>query len=154
MKLATPAKRALGSALTQARQRVTRQREHVFAVLLDKRDHPTADEVYARARGTMPSISLATVYNCLETLVTCGLVRQVNIEREPSRYCPNLQEHAHFHDQHTGRVLDIDVPPTFISQLKHLLPAGYEAQHIELSFHGKAPVRGDRKQEAEDRKRN
>jgi Fur family peroxide stress response transcriptional regulator len=140
MKLATPAKRALGNALAQAGQRTTRQREHIFAVLLDKRDHPTADEVYARARSTMPSISLATVYNCLETLVTCGLVRQVNIEREPSRYCPNLAEHAHFHDQHSGRVLDIDVPPTFISKLKHLLPAGYEAQHIELSFHGKAPV--------------
>jgi Fur family peroxide stress response transcriptional regulator len=64
----------------------------------------------------------------------------VNIEREPSRYCPNLQEHAHFHDQCSGRVLDIDVPSTFLSKLKQLLPAGYEAQHVELSFHGKAPM--------------
>jgi len=140
MKLASPAKRALGNALTKAGQRSTRQREHVFAVLLDKRDHPTADEVYARARSTMPAISLATVYNCLETLVTCGLVRQVNIDREPSRYCPNLREHAHFHDQRSGRVLDIDVPSTFLANLKRLLPAGFEAEHIEVSFHGKAPT--------------
>ncbi len=140
MKLATNAKRALGKALGQARQRSTRQREHVFAVLLDKRDHPTADEVYARARSTMPSISLATVYNCLETLVGCGLVRQVNIEREPSRYCPNLREHAHFHDLRSGRVLDIDVPSDFMAELKQLLPVGYEAEHIELSFRGKAPA--------------
>ncbi len=140
MKLSSPAKRALGDALGQAGQRSTRQREHVFAVLLDKRDHPTADEVYARARATMPSISLATVYNCLETLVGCGLVRQVNIEREPSRYCPNLHEHAHFHDQCSGRVFDIDLPEQFTSELKRLLPSGYEAEHIELSFHGKASV--------------
>jgi Fur family peroxide stress response transcriptional regulator len=139
MKLATPAKRALGDALSRAGQRSTRQREHVFAVLLDKRDHPTADEVYARARGTMPAISLATVYNCLETLVGCGLVRQVNIEREPSRYCPNLHEHAHFHDQHSGRVLDIDLPPNFVSKLKGVLPSGYEAEHVEISFRGKVP---------------
>jgi len=152
MKLSTPAKRALGEALGQAKQRSTRQREHVFAVLLDKRDHPTADEVYARARSTMPAISLATVYNCLETLVGCGLVRQVNIEREPSRYCPNLREHAHFHDVGSGRVLDIDVPVDLMTGLKRLLPAGYEAEHIELSFRGKAPVNriqksGDSKQE-------
>jgi Fur family peroxide stress response transcriptional regulator len=140
MKLPSTAKRALSDALTRAGQRSTRQREHVFTVLLDKRDHPTADEVFARARSRMPAISLATVYNCLDTLVDCGLVRQVHIEREPSRYCPNLSEHAHFHDEQTGRVLDIDVPENFITGLKKLLPAGYEAEHIEVSFHGKAPV--------------
>ncbi|HVU38563.1 MAG TPA: transcriptional repressor [Opitutales bacterium] len=141
MKLSTPAKRALGDALGHARQRSTRQREHVFAVLLDKRDHPTADEVYARARATMPAISLATVYNCLETLVGCGLVRQVNIEREPSRYCPNLHEHAHFHDQATGRVYDIDLPHNLVNKLKGVLPAGYEAEHLEISFRGKAALK-------------
>ncbi|HTB62129.1 MAG TPA: transcriptional repressor [Opitutales bacterium] len=137
MKLTPPAKHTLDEALTRAGQRTTRQREHVFSVLLDKRDHPTADEVYVRARSTMPAISLATVYNCLETLVSAGLVRQVNIEREPSRYCPNLQEHAHFHDQVSGRVFDIEVPSDFMAGLMQLLPAGYEAEHIELSFHGK-----------------
>jgi len=137
MKSIQPIKSVLGDALARAGQRSTRQREHVFSVLLDKRDHPTADEVYARARETMPAISLATVYNCLETLVDAGLVRQVNIEREPSRFCPNLNEHAHFHDQKTGRVYDIDVPTDFMSGLKQLLPEGYEAEHIELSFHGK-----------------
>ena len=137
MKLTAPAKRALGDALAHAGQRSTRQREHVFSVLLDKRDHPTADEIYARARASMPAISLATVYNCLETLVGAGLVRQVNIEREPSRYCPNLHEHAHFHDQTSGRVYDIDLPDDFMTGLKQLLPAGYDAEHIELSFHGK-----------------
>ena len=137
MKLAPTAKHSLRDALSRAGQRSTRQREHIFSVLLDKRDHPTADEVYARARATMPAISLATVYNCLETLVGAGLVRQVNIEREPSRYCPNLREHAHFHDQTTGRVFDIDVPGDFMAGLKQLPPPTYEAEHIELSFHGK-----------------
>jgi Fur family peroxide stress response transcriptional regulator len=47
--------------------RLTPQRRHVYEVLMAKRDHPTATEVFIRAQKRMPSISLATVYNCLET---------------------------------------------------------------------------------------
>jgi Fur family peroxide stress response transcriptional regulator len=138
--LPTEAKTALESALTQNGLRSTRQREHVFKILLMKRDHPTADEVYARARRSMDSISLATVYNCLETLVGCGLVRAVNYEREPTRFCPNLSEHAHFQDRKTGRVYDVDLPPELMQRLREVLPDGYEADSMELYFHGKATV--------------
>lgn len=135
--LPQPAKQALEQALATHGLRATKQREHVFAVMLFRRDHPTADEVYARAKADMPSISLATVYNCLETLVSCGLVRAVNYEREPTRFCPNLAEHAHFQDKSSGRVYDIDLPAEFMEQLKELLPQGYEAESIELYFHGR-----------------
>jgi len=137
------AKEALEDALVRHGLRATRQREHIFAVLLHKRDHPTADEVYARARTDMPSISLATVYNCLETLVTCGLVRAVNYEREPTRFCPNLVPHAHFRDKDSGRVYDIDLSPEMLEKLRDVLPEGYEAESIELYFHGhsaKSPI--------------
>ena len=135
--LPAQAKEALDKALAEHGLRSTRQREHVFLVLLRKRDHPTADEVYARAKGGMDSISLATVYNCLETLVSCGLVRAVNYEREPTRFCPNLSEHAHFQDRKTGRVYDVDLPPDLMTQLHAVLPPGYEADSVELYFHGK-----------------
>jgi Fur family peroxide stress response transcriptional regulator len=134
--LPQPAKDLLDQALSAAGLRSTRQRELVFEVLLKRRDHPTADEVYARARRQMDSISLATVYNCLETLVSCGLVRAVNYEREPTRFCPNLVEHAHFQDRQTGRVYDVDLPPEVMSQLRELLPDGYHADSVELYFHG------------------
>lgn len=137
------AKAALDKALADHGLRSTKQREHVFAVLLNKRDHPTADEVYARSKEGMDSISLATVYNCLETLVGCGLVRAVNYERESTRYCPNLHEHAHFQDKKTGRVYDVDLPPNLMKQLKKLLPDGYQADSIELYFHGDANTASD-----------
>ncbi len=135
------AKEALDKALAEHGLRSTRQREHVFGVLLKKRDHPTADEVYSRSKAEMDNISLATVYNCLETLVGCGLVRAVNYERASTRYCPNLQEHAHFQDKKTGRVYDVDLPPELMSQLRDLLPEGYNADSIELYFHGDAKER-------------
>ena len=74
--------------LTDSGLRSTPQREIIYDSLLQKRDHPTADEVYARAKSEMPSISLATVYNCLETFVQRNLVRAVNFERGPTRYLP------------------------------------------------------------------
>ena len=75
----------LAERLAHSGLRNTQQREVIYRALHERRDHPTADEVYARVRPDLPSISLATVYNCLETLVQCDLVRQVNFEREPTR---------------------------------------------------------------------
>jgi len=124
--------------LTDAGLRPTPQRELVYRLILEKRNHPSADELFARVKAQMPTISLATVYNCLESLVQCGLVRQVNFERAPTRYCPNLHEHAHFHDEVTGEVHDIDVPSELIARLRAVLPPGYDASSIELSFRGKA----------------
>jgi len=128
----------LARKLADSGLRATPQREVVFNVLLKKRDHPTADEVYARVRSEMPAISLATVYNCLETLVQCNLVRAVNFERGPTRYCPNLRPHAHFHDEQTGATHDIDLPPSLLEKVNAVLPHGYDASSVEIIFRGKA----------------
>lgn len=136
------AKGLLEAALGRAGLRSTRQRELIFKILLDKRDHPTADEVLLRARADHETISLATVYNCLETLVSCGLVRAVNFEREPTRFCPNLSLHAHFQDRETGEIDDVELPADFVGKLKAVLPEGYCADNVELYYHGrKAAVR-------------
>lgn len=129
---------ALSQRLADSGLRSTPQREVIYTVLLEKRDHPTADEVYARVKAELPTISLATVYNCLETLVQCDLVRAVNFERGPTRYCPNLRPHAHFHDESTGRTHDIDLPPTVLTELNRILPQGFDAKSIEITFRGQA----------------
>jgi Fur family peroxide stress response transcriptional regulator len=118
--------------------RTTPQREMVYQVLMERPDHPTADELFARAKAKMPTISLATVYNCLEALVQCALVKQVNFEREPTRYCSNLVEHAHFIDTATGRIFDVPLSAADLSQLKAALPAGFTMDDVELSFRGTA----------------
>jgi Fur family peroxide stress response transcriptional regulator len=129
---------ALSQRLATSGLRATPQREVVYSILLKKRDHPTADEVFARVKTEMPTISLATVYNCLETLVQCDLVRAVNFERGPTRYCPNLQPHAHFHDEHTGKTHDVDLPPALLEKVKSVLPQGFDASSVEIIFRGKA----------------
>ncbi|MDA1006688.1 MAG: transcriptional repressor [Verrucomicrobia bacterium] len=119
--------------------RMTKQRRAVYQVLLDDRDHPTANDVFRRAQDRMLSISLATVYNCLEALVEHGLVNQVNFDREPSRFCSNLKEHVHFHDEKTGVIHDITFKPG--AKLEDLLelPKGTEVTEVELTIRGMLP---------------
>jgi Fur family peroxide stress response transcriptional regulator len=128
----------LAQRLADSGLRSTPQREVVYNVLLNKRDHPTADEVFARVKSEMPNISLATVYNCLEFFVQRGLVRQVNFERGATRYCPNLHPHAHFYDEQTGTTDDIDLPSGLIKEVNAILPAGFEAKSVEIIFRGSA----------------
>lgn len=127
----------LAQKLADSGLRATPQREVVYSTLLKRRDHPTAEEVFSRVKSEMPTISLATVYNCLETLVQCHLIRQVNHERGPTRYCPNLTPHAHFYDEASGATIDVDLPPTLLEQLKSILPPGYQAGAVEITFRGK-----------------
>ena len=115
--------------------RFTPQRKQVYSILLQKRDHPTANEVFLRAKQVLPEISMATVYNCLDALVQCGLVRQVNLDRAATRYCPNMQEHCHFYCDGCGGIFDVDYDPD--SALAELpLPTGFTVTHFEMVIRG------------------
>lgn len=125
---------------TMSGLRLTKQRQEVYQVLLEQRDHPTASEVYTRVRAKMPSISLATVYNCLDALVAHRIVRQVNFDREPSRFCPNLVEHGHFQDVTTGIIHDITFKEgVCLDQLVNL-PDGVNVEEIEITLRGRPIV--------------
>ena len=120
--------------------RLTKQRREVFEVLTAQRDHPTATEVFLRVKEKVPGISLATVYNCLETLTHSGLVRQVNLDRSPSRYCPNLEEHAHFHCETCGHISDIVINDPCAFQAALTLPPGTHIHRTEIAIRGRCPT--------------
>ncbi len=136
----------LSQALDKLGLRSTRQREVVYSVVGTAKDHPTADEIFVRSRQQMPTISLATVYNCLETLLECSLIRQVNFERESTRYEPNLTPHAHFYCEKTGKVMDVMLPDDLFSRLTELLPESASVSSVELNFRGKLPQSADNHQ--------
>ena len=114
--------------------RFTPQRQHVYDVLLQKRDHPTAEEVFIRSKHSMPDISMATVYNCLDALVKCGLARQVTLDRGATRFCPNMHEHCHFYCDSCNTVFDVDMTDKPESGV--VLPKGLKAAHYEIAIHG------------------
>jgi Fur family peroxide stress response transcriptional regulator len=129
---------ALSEHLAATGFRFTQQRQGVYDVLLGKRDHPTAEEVFLRSKRAMPDISMATVYNCLDALVKSGLVRQVTVERGAARFCPNMHEHWHFHCTRCGGVFDMDLPDNACGAF--LLPRGFKIDQFEIAAHGMCPA--------------
>ena len=136
--LTSSSKETLTLALHKNGLRPTKQRASIYGVILGKRDHPTADDIYDRVKKHLPGTSFATVYNCLETLVGCGLVRQVNMDRSPTRYCPNLTPHAHFRCSQSGKIYDVEIDSDTLSLMQALVPEGFEAESLDLSFSGTA----------------
>jgi Fur family peroxide stress response transcriptional regulator len=81
----------------------------------------------------MPDISMATVYNCLDALVKCGLARQVTLDRGATRFCPNMREHCHFYCDSCDTVFDVALPgnSTVVPR-----PKGFKIDHYEIAVHG------------------
>ena len=124
----------LSKQLSTSGFRFTPQRQQVYDVLIEERDHPTAEEVFIRAKREMQDISMATVYNCLDALVRSGMARQVNVDRGATRFCPNMREHCHFYCDTCENVFDIDLPSEGPDGIT--LPKGFKAARFEIAIHG------------------
>ena len=90
--------------------RVTAQRLAVYRALAEDRSHPTADAIHRRLRAAMPSLSPATVYRVLESLVEDGLLRQVSTTGGAGRFDANLTPHQHLICRVCGRMTDVHTP--------------------------------------------
>jgi Fur family transcriptional regulator, peroxide stress response regulator len=85
--------------------RCTRQRECVYSALAATTTHPTAEELHRTVHFTDPGLSLATVYNTLEALVTCGLGKRLAGDG-PCRYDADMSPHVHV-SLPGGRLMDM-----------------------------------------------
>ena len=125
----------LSRKLAESGFRLTAQREHVFHVLRAQTDHPTADEVYLRLKAEKPETSMATVYNTLDVLVRCGLVKQVNVDRAATRYCCNMEDHCHFYCEECGGVHDIEIDGG-LREFPIRMPRDLTVRQMDISIRG------------------
>jgi Fur family ferric uptake transcriptional regulator len=92
-----------------ATARATRQREVVLQAVRSTMDHPTADWVYRQARRRLPRISLGTVYRNLKKLSEEGLIREIQIAGQTTRFDANTGRHYHIRCLRCGRVNDLPI---------------------------------------------
>jgi Fe2+ or Zn2+ uptake regulation protein len=119
--------------------RMTPARKEIFDVLTTSMDHPTATDVFIRVKDRVPGISLATVYNNLEALTVAGLIKQVNLERSPSRFCANQHEHVHFHCDTCGCVMDAAAHTELVASDHWRLPKGASITRMDVTLRGSCP---------------
>ncbi len=113
--------------LREAGLRVTQQRTSILAILAAADGHPSADDVYAKARLLDDTVSVATVYRTLAVLESAGLIRKLSFNDAPARYEMMPQsDHDHLVDIDTGEL--IEIPSDEIENLRNRIAAelGYE----------------------------
>ena len=86
----------------------SRQRDAIKSNLMHRRDHPTADMIYADIRKDYPSVSLGTVYRNLSLLTEIGEIQRLASTDGAVRYDGNLQPHDHFICTRCGRIADVE----------------------------------------------
>lgn len=93
-------------------QRNSKQRDAVYADLMSRYDHPTADEVYFSVKKDLPNISLATVYRNLKLLENEGLILKITTE-DSDRYDGHTQTHYHLMCDRCKKVSDLNIKNEF-----------------------------------------
>jgi len=113
----------------------TPQRLAVARFVLGTDSHPTADEVWAKARRECPTLSRATVYNTLNLLAEKGLLKGRVIAEGVVVFDPRVGRHHHFVDEATGRIHDIPWEAIRVSGKSSL--RGFEVREYEVVMRGR-----------------
>jgi Fur family ferric uptake transcriptional regulator len=97
--------------------------------------------VHARAQGLLPEISLATVYNTLNELVSMGEVLEIATGPGPKRYDPNAHvEHHHLVCTGCGELRDVQPAGVDRLGIDDADAGGYEVTGVEVVFRGRCPA--------------
>jgi len=83
------------------------QRVAVGRFMLMTDSHPSADQVWARVKRHLPTVSRATVYNTLNLFVEKGLLQQLALSEGRVVFDPKLDPHHHLIDSETGDIHDV-----------------------------------------------
>lgn len=112
----------------------TAQRIAICRYVLCEAKHFTVDEIKEWADQNFSKISLATVYNTVNTLVEAGLVRALKLPHsERVIYDNNLESHYHFLDEKTGEL--VDITPDKL-ELKASLGSEFKINQVDILIRG------------------
>src|SRR5260370_14880499 len=91
-------------------KKLTPQRDAVLQVILEREDHPTANDIFEAARRRLPTITHATVYNSLRYLSEAGLVYEINFGDSASPYDRATERNDNAIGTVCCRLVDFDLP--------------------------------------------
>jgi Fe2+ or Zn2+ uptake regulation protein len=122
------------SALRDAGLRVTGPRVAILRALYGDRSHPTAERIHTRLRDDLPSLSLSTVYNTLETFIAKGLCRRVRSDGAGLRVDGITSSHDHAVCTACGRIFDVERADFRLPALPLSLPGGLEVTGVHVEY--------------------
>lgn len=118
---------------------VTAQRLAVLRAVAG-RPHITADSVAETVRVEIGAISLQSVYDALDVLVTEGLIRRIQPAGSPARFEDRVGDnHHHLICRTCGRMVDVDCAIGATPCLTAADDSGYEIDEAEVVYWGRCP---------------
>jgi Fur family transcriptional regulator, stress-responsive regulator len=125
--------------LRQRGIQVTAQRLAVLRAV-SGRPHITADAVAEAVRSEIGAISLQSVYDALNVLVTEKLIRRIQPAGSPARFEDRVGDnHHHLICRMCGRLVDVDCAVGRAPCLKAKDDTGYEIDEAEVVYWGRCP---------------
>ncbi|MEM6589490.1 MAG: Fur family transcriptional regulator [Pseudomonadota bacterium] len=123
--------------------RMTDQRRTIAAVLEDADDHPDVEELYARASGVDPHISIATVYRTVKLFEEAGILDKLEFGDGRARYeDAERDHHDHLIDLQSGEVIEFVDAEIEALQEKIARKLGYKLKGHKLELYG-VPLKED-----------
>lgn len=95
--------------IQQSGLKATPQRIAVYNAMM-KLGHASADMVVGTLKDSFPTLTVATIYNVLESFVEAGLVVRRYSSNNKMYFDINTYEHAHVYDRKTNTYRDYDDP--------------------------------------------
>ncbi|MFP3866896.1 MAG: Fur family transcriptional regulator [Desulfobacteraceae bacterium] len=120
--------------LQRAGIRLTPQRRAILDYLATTDIHPNAQQIFQEVQKTQPDISLATIYNTLNTLVRLGFLKMLELE-SGNHYETNLRQHINLICNICGKIQDMDGSLT-INSAEVLRCFGFQVLDSRMEYHG------------------
>ncbi len=117
--------------------RMTGQRRTIAQVLSKADDHPDVEELYRRASGVDPNISIATVYRTVRLFEEAGILERHDFRDGRSRYEEMPAEHHdHLIDMKSGKVVEFHSDAIEKLQRAIAKELGYKLVDHRLELYG------------------
>jgi Fur family peroxide stress response transcriptional regulator len=114
---------------------VTPQRLAIFEQLMGRKDHPSAEMIFNEIKMDFPSLTLVTVYNTLQKLVSSDLCIKVNRLHTSARYDGNTAVHQHLVCTQCQKIIDIHDASVSV-ELPELLSEKFKIVDQSVTFYG------------------
>jgi Fur family peroxide stress response transcriptional regulator len=111
---------------------LTVQRRAILENLSSRKDHPTADQIYAAIKDRIAGVSRTTVYRVLETFVQLGLAQKISNPEAKARFDADTSRHHHASCVQCEKVIDIDGSALPDIDLSHVDLKGFEVFDCSL----------------------
>jgi len=116
--------------------KATFQRMTILSAI-DDMGHANVDEIYERVLETHPTLSLATVYKNIITMVDEGVLVEVPIAGRKSKYELKKEEHLHLVCIECGSVVDQEMDPVLDEDTRKVASnSSFALRERQLNLYG------------------